>query len=452
MFARIAAATLLAIVFVSTSSAQDAVASGFALTPQPFTGATSASASVTLTNGEFVVFDGLDVRRYDASGALLDTLATLPGFAFPSFLLLDADEQQLFVGESSNGDIYRIFTGFPSSLDLVVNLPFNFDAALAPDGILYVSAATCGFTCGNEIWRVDTQSGSADLVARVPGASGPVALDAEGGLLYGTASNQFPPPPGSSSIVRWSPVQLSRKLGANPRLGFGGHAWLELDDAEVVGNGFTVAYRLARDPLSDQLFLVENDFSTGANRIRWVRGDVAQSPVLVEGPAFRTMANVSFLPSLGDARFLPYQPAVGGTLVYTSTDFPLPPQTPLIERTAIEPLRPAASLSGPGTSGPGEILLDLASGPPSGFARLAFGPSSTYSPLETAYPVNGLPLFLGLAPATLGLGTTLYPLDAQGALTESFVNPGGLEGTLAIQLLLYDAGMNLVGSSAGALL
>jgi len=40
------------------------------------------------------------------------------------------------------------------------------------------------------------------------------------------------------------------------------------------------------------------------------------------------------------------------------------------------------------------------------------------------------------------------PLDAQGAWTDTFDNPGGLEGQVAVQLLLIGADPHFAGTSA----
>jgi len=427
--------------------AQDVVAPGFERTVLPYPGGSSFSATAVLSGGDLVVFDGLSIDRYDAGGALVEHLASLGGFAYPSFVLPDADEVRLFLGESSTGAIYRCFLDLASDPVLLTTLPFNYDAAFAGDESLYVSAATCGFTCGNEIWRVDLASGATTLVARVPGASGPLLVDGAGGLVYGTVSNLFPAPIGSSSILRWSPTQLRRALAPAPSLGTVAHAWLGVEDAATLASGFTSAFRLARDPRSEELFLLENDFATGTNRVRAVRTSDADSPVLVEGAPFRSVANVSFLAAPHAARFRAFQPEQGGTLVYTTTDF-----GSFTERASLIPRRPQADVQGPGTLGPGTFTLSLVDGPPSGFALVAFGPSATVLAPESVLVVGGLPLFLGLAPATIGTLPGLVPLDAQGAFQEDLDNPGGLEGTLAFQLFLYGPGMELVGSSSLAFL
>lgn len=415
--------------------AQDVPAAGFTLGNAPFPGASSLAATTTLSNGDIVVFDGTHVRQYDSGGGFVLELGSLPAFAFPSFVLADPSEQQLFIGESSSGAIYRLFLGLTAAPDFVVALPFNYDAALVDANALFVSAATCGFGCGNEIWRVDLGTLQATLEATVGGASGPLAFDASGGLFYGTVSDFFPPPPDASAVLHWTASQLAAP------------AVLTQADAELVGDGFAGAARMAYDAEDGALFLAENHFASGANRIRRVQGSAAQSPVLVEGRNGLALANLCFRSSASPALFGPYQPDSGGTLFYSTTDF-----VALVERIELTPLRPSASVSGPGTSGPGPFDVALADGPPAGFARLFVCPSARYHAVESALLFRGLPLHFGLDLPTTDSVPGLLPLDAQGHVAQGYLNPGTYQGLFALQFLLLDAQGHLAGTSAAAFL
>jgi hypothetical protein len=359
-----------------SSIAQDAPAAGFALQTALSPGGGSFDASTTLSSGDVVVFDGQNVTQYTSDGAFLLTLGSLGAATFPSFILADRDELAVYFGESSNGNIYRSFLGTSATPEFLATLAFNYDAAFGASGTLFVSAATCGFGCGNEIWRLDVGSHQTTLLAQVPGASGPIAVDRGGNLDYGTVSDQFPPPPGASSVIRFAHNLLD------------GSSVLDLGAAQLVGSGFDGAARFAYDRRGDALFLLENDFGTGANRIRRVRGSAAQSPVLVEGEAFRSLGNPTFHAGAGRQRFLAYQPESSGVLSYVSNDFVSAPR-----RSLLQPLRPGIGLAGPGTSGPGQFVLTLVDGPPSGFARVCYGPSARHHDPEAVFVVAGVPLF-----------------------------------------------------------
>lgn len=418
------------------SAAQDTPGSGFALSQAPNPAAANPLAAMTtLSGGDIVVFDGLQVTRHSADGALVRVLGTLPLSLFPSFVLADPSESRLYIGESSNGGIYKLFLETSATPDLITTLAFNYDAAMSTDRDLFVSAATCGLVCGSEVWRVDLGSNQATLVARTPGPSGPLAFDSAGNLYYGTVSPLFPPPSGASDVWRWSAARLE------------GPDVLDLDDATMIGSGFSGASRLAHDPRTGWLYLMENNFGTGENRIRRLRGSAATSPVLVEGRPFRSMGNLALRPGAGTARFRTFQPESGGTLTYTSTDF-----VASNERFAVRPQRPTATLVGPGLVGPGPFKLELRGGPPNGLASLWICALGDFHPIEQAFHVGPLPVFLGLEPGSLSSLPGLLRLDAAGGLDQDYLNPGGWEGTSALQLLLFEPPLRPVGSSSAAFL
>lgn len=416
------------------SLAQDLPAPGFSLgagvNPIP----SILSATTTLSSGEIVVFDGTHVVQHFPDGTPFRTLGTLPQAVFPSFVLADPDESRVFVGESTNGNVYRAFVGGTESLDLVANLPLNYDAAMSDGAHLFVSAATCGFVCGNEIWRIDLATNQPTLVARTVGPSGPIVFDHEGNLYYGTVSPLFPPPPKPSAVWRWSAAQLASGTE------------LDLSDATQIGGGFVGASRFAFDRRTKRLYLMENNYATGENRIRRVKGSADESPVVVEGRPFRSLGNLTLLPGEGPTVFREYQPE-GALLVYTSTDF-----VTSSERIEVRPSRPTASMSGPGTSGPGDFVLEIQGGPPGGVASLWYCPSRNFHANEAVFRIGGLRLFLGLDAATTHGLTGLFPLDANGALRRTYTNPGTWQGTSALQALLFDADRKLVGSTTAAFL
>ena len=82
---------------------------------------------------------------------------------------------------------------------------------------------------------------------------------------------------------------------------------------------------------------------------------------------------------------------------------------------------------------------------------VAFGPQSFYSPVEVTIPSPYAPLHTGLDLGTLSVLQWPYPIDAAGQSSFAFTNPGGLEGLLAIQGILFDDTLTLVGTSTTAL-
>jgi hypothetical protein len=423
----------------SLLGAQDLPAPGLRLESAPDPAASPFAASTALESGEVVAFDGEDVVLYDAGGAFLRLVASLPGPVFPSFLVAAPGEEVVYVGESTSHGIHRVPLAPGSTPELFATLTFNYDAAMHAPDALFVSAATCGFGCGNEIWRVDVASHVATRIATVPGASGPLAFDRAGRLYYGTAPDAFPPPPNPSSIHRWSAMQLASG------------ALLTLADAELVGSGFAGAARLATDRRAGTLLLLENNFATGENRLRLVLGPAAASPVLVEGEPFRAMGNLSVHSGPGPALWRPFQPEAGGRVGYTTTDF-----ASVAERATVLPLRPTLTLTGPGTQGPGTFFASLEGGPPDGSAIVLLGARADALASERAVVELGaagrLPLLLGLGRRSLAALPGRLALDGSGEVFQPYDNPGGLEGSLAMQLLLFDAAGRAAGTSETAFL
>lgn len=436
MHCLLVAAALAALVPLST--AQDVPAPGFALEAAPLPAPSFFTTSTTLSDGDFVLFDGARVTRHASDGTLLVELGALVLAGFPSFLVADEGERFVYFNESSAGRIYRLPADRAGVPELIATLPFGYDATLS-GRFLYVSAATCGFSCGNEIWRVDLSqhrgtlpSSGAVLLATVPGGSGPLVASPSGELYYASVSGDFPPPTGHASVWKWTRAEAE------------GGQLLSLADADLLGSGFEGAARLAHDRRERALYLAEVNFATGENRIRRVGPTPALSPVLVEGRAFLSIGSLSFHEGAGAARFRAFQPASGGVLTYATTDF-----FSLAERFHVRPARPQAEL---GVPAPLQLAVSLSGGPPGGFARLYLGPRALLPAEERIFVLGGVPLFLGLDLATHATLPDLVPLDENGGYADVLPDPGGVAGEVAVQLLLLGPDLEPVGTSNVAVL
>ena len=103
------------------------------------------------------------------------------------------------------------------------------------------------------------------------------------------------------------------------------------------------------------------------------------------------------------------------------------------------------SLSGAGLSGPGQVDLALTHGQPGGGVLYFFCPTALVAPNESAYSLGGAaPLFTDLDLANLGVFGGILGLDGVGSSLFSFQNPGGLEGQLQVQGLLFDPSLGLM--------
>ncbi|MAB79199.1 MAG: hypothetical protein CMJ89_07580 [Planctomycetes bacterium] len=416
----------------SPTAAQDQPQSGFEIVHQvaPVAGTTWVSA--TFQNGDILVFDGLNIERYDEGGSLLATLDTLAQFGFPSFIELAPDESYAVLGESSNHELRSIDLDGGSSL--IGTLLFNYDGVFEDGDHLILSAAAGGFGLGNELWRAQVSTATLTQIGEVGGASGPLAIDEGGNLYYATVSDTFPPPPLQTDILLFDTAVLSSS------------SIFDETDAKVVASGLAGGTSMAFDVERQALFVAENNFATGVSRIRRLPAGSSTGTILVEGQSFFSISGLEFVSDAGTAVFEPFQPSGHSTLRYHTSDFVTD-----IERKSVQPLRPTFSLEGPGTTMVGDFDASVEDGPLSGFAVIAYGPQALFDPMEAAIPFGGIPLFLGLDLPSMTVFQTILSLDAAGALQQSFFNSGGLFG-FAAQMVMINADLSLAGSSTAVFL
>lgn len=399
-------------------AAQDLVFPGFAQTAQQPVPA-PGSAFATLPSGERVVFDGLTVDLYSAGGAFLANLGSLPGFGFPSFVAISPSATTALVGESSNQALYRVDLG-GGGLTFVASVTFNADAVFVDEDLAVVSAATCGFGCGNDLVKVDVQTGTVTPLAALPGASGPLALGSNGALFYTTVSGSFPPPPGSSQILRWSAAQVASG------------AVLGIGDATILASGLNGAASMAVDPVLGGILVAESVWAS-TSRIRLFSAGGNLISTVVESDDW--LSSVEVRPGGGLGHFFPYQPQDGVYLTYTSGG----------QIRTVRPQRPQASFAQIGSVG--EVTV---TGAPAGGGLLVLWQSSSiWNPIESSYLLGafGFQLHTGVAPAALRRLPFYTPVDANGQGVFHYFDPGNLAGTLVFQTLVLDAAGNFVGSS-----
>jgi len=414
----------------SAMPAPDAGAPGFALAALPYPG---GAATATLADGRVLSFDGTTITLNRADGTALTTLHTYPGFSYPSFLLLDPSETFAVAGESSGQTLTRVELDGSGST-VLTTLTYNYDAAFEDATRLIVSAATCGFGCGNDLVRVDINTGATTFLAQVSGPSGPVTLDPAGNLYYATVDGNFPPTPGFTSVIGWSASQLT------------GDSLLTEADATTIATGFNGASALVCDAATGGLFLSENDFMTGSNVIFQVISERATSPALVTGSIFNSITNLEVIAGSGPAVFAPYQPSSGGNLRYNTTDF-----FSVFQRNGISPQRPSLAFSSTGPGGAASLDLELA--PPLSLGLIGYGPSAGFSFPESAFPIPAsVPILTGLGLTSLNVLPTPLFVSPSGAASLPIPDTTGLVGTLAAQVLLIDPILQAVGTSTPAFL
>jgi hypothetical protein len=380
-------------------------------------------AYATLPDGDRVVFDGLAVDLVRDDGTLVAVLGTASRYGYPAFVVPDPTHAYALVAESSGGKIRRVDLG-GAGMTYLTHLDFAYDLVFEDGPSALVSAAPCGFGCGSEIDRVDLVTGAVTLVASVSGPSGPLARDADGNLYYGLQNVLTPPVP--VPILRWTKAQVESG------------ALLRESDATVFAPGLDAPSSMKFDPVSHHLIVADAPYY-GTCRIREFTAAGQALGTLVESAIY--LSNVEPEITSGPGSCQAFQPE-GVALRFRRTDF----QASTSEIRTLDAVRPQASMSGPGLSGPGAVTFHVAGAFPNASLIVVVGLKSTYDPSEPTYDLGTFLLHTGIDLHHARRLTTIAT-DARGVATFTFQNPGGLEGTRMFQGWILDPNGILVGTS-----
>ena len=406
------------------ASAQGSIQSGFQHTgdianPAPW------STYVTLEDGSRVHFDGASVTHFANDGSFLSTLYSFPGFLFYGAIAADPAGDSVLIGESTSGDIFRVELD-GSGATLLANLPNNYSAAYESPGVVVISAAICGWSCGNDLVRVNTQTGVTTTLAHVSGPSGPVAFDADGNLLYGPAVDAFPAPAGSGALWRFD----ARLLGNGTLLGDA--------NATVLCTGIDPVSSIAVDPLMEDLVVTTNLFDASyaviADSILLIRPDGELKDVVASGlGTYRSHVELRAYGGIG--HFRAYQPA-GVILTSMAND----------TIHSVEPARPGASIV---NNGGNSYAFQVSGAEPNGAMLVTFGNSADHMGFETSYQLGFDFLFHTGLPINRirRIGQFFMPCDASGSASFPFWDGGNLAGTLVFQAVITDENGGFIGSS-----
>jgi len=401
---------------------QDIIGDGFAETASQPTPVPFASYA-TLSSGERVVFDGLSIDLYDAGGTFLQNLAVLSGFVFNSFVEVDPSETFAVIGESSNGDIFKVALD-GSGLTPLTTLAFNYDAVFQDANHVIVSASLCAatgpFGCGNDLARVNTDTGATTIIASVTGPSGPVAFDRNGDLFYGLVDITIP---SNSQIIVWEASELS------------GTPLLDEGDAAVFHGGLEAATSLAIDPVFGNVLLAESVFG-GTSRILEIDGATgALADVVVESLSY--LSNVELLQGGTAGHFHAYQPADGVFMHYNNGDI-----------VTVRSQQPTATHSQLGSV----ATFSVQGAKPNSAMMVVFGPQNLVNPDYHSYQLQfDFEFHCAVPIQNLRRTPLLIPTDANGDGTFQYFDPGNLAGNWAFQAIITDESGQFIGGSEYAL-
>ncbi len=375
-----------------------------------------------------VTFDGQDlVLTPPLQGPQVLLHVPSPGFA--SFLI-DAGGNRVLLADGSTHALWLVPLSGPPPAAPLATVPFAYDAVRYAANTMLVSAKVGGFAASdNHLLWLDLATGAVSTLALLPGASGPVEVDAHrGDVYYATAGSSFPPAPGSCTVLRLpflTIVQATAPLG--------------LADAVVVLAGLDAASDLALDG-DDDLHFTDwvnarvgeiDDVSSPVPSLGATTVDYAAAPL-----GAVTLQYVPAAPFV----FEPFQHHAGTLFVFES-DFVAASRLRAVQAA---PAALAASSPSPIASGP--VTLTASGGPANGIGVLAF----TASPPG---PVTGLAL-AGFEQPVLWNAALLAPpvtvavsFDAAGTATFAFVNPGFAQALAATAQLFFVSPALVAGST-----
>lgn len=391
----------------------------------------NAGNVLALAPGQTVWFDGTDLvlRGLGQQRSLL----TFQTPVFGSFTLRAGPGRILF-GESSTGGIWLVpVNGAPPSQPLAT-LAFNYDAVLWNPQTAIVSAKTSGFgNPDNELFTLDLQSGATSMLARLPGASGPVAVGASGDLWYATSSLVFPTPAGQTDVLRFRRQVVNQAIASQQVLGLG--------QARTVLAGLDSASDLAFDDDGDLFFV--DWFNSTIGEIDDAAGPSPVAKTLVDhSTATFSGAGLQFVSSGPGGAFEPFQPTARTLRVHETSFGTLSQVRSVVPRTAAL----GASVPSPVPAGP--FALQVAGGPANGSGLIAIGLPAGPGLTPVAVPGFEQPLLWHQA-LIQPVNTHFLGFDATGSASLPLVNPGfgPLQGILA-QAAFLDAASATIGATA----
>jgi hypothetical protein len=414
----------------ASAAAQVTTVAGFAAEarslPAPANG---WSGLDVLPDGSPVTFDGQRLVELDpATGAIRRTLASITP-AFATDVAVGPTGGTVFFGESSSGAIH-VHELATSRTRQVTTLGGNFSFTFHPDEgerFLWVTAQP-GFTGPAKVFRVDTVSGSTDLIAEATGFAGPLLIDPQGNLYFAPGTSFTVP--GQGRILRWSRAQVLSAIGPGS---------LTETSAQVFARGFDNAIDLARDaegtfyvadarPMTGSLLEIGKD---GGSFARGVLVHATQSlTALCFGPGPRPFERFG---SAGSRLLLLASDFGGGdSLLLLTPRRPDLTVTPTATPLPDQPLRYDASLLPAGTSAvwllgaglvPEKPLLPLGADGLR-FPDLGIVPSEPFVLLVTAIDGTGRAALSVRAPAMSGFAWTTQILAGPVAAL-----PGGTKAS-----------------------
>lgn len=396
------------------------------VTPLPPT-----ASCVLHTPAGVVWFDGSDLMLA-ISPQHRRSLLHLPNPSFGSFTIAAGPNQVLF-GENSTGTVWLVPLQGPRPSQPLTTVAWNYDAVLLDSDHALVSARTGGFGAAvNEVLSVDLTTGAWQLVAQVPGASGPIEIGPGGDVFYATAALTYPPPAAAATVIRFARSAVDQAVAGGPALG--------IQDATLTAAGFDAAGDLAFDDDGD-LYLVDW-FNNRVGAIRDAETSSAAPPTwpLDYAGSWTSPTTLQFVSGSGNGVFEPFQPTNGRLFVHETDWFSLS-QSRLLEARRPELLAPPSAVLAAGSH-----ALKIADGPDGGLAVLAFDLTPPGTSTMLSLPGFGQPLWWnsGLLASPM---LVVEPLSPLGRAAIFVTNPGFVTPVPALAQVVTFSSAGVIGST-----
>ncbi|MFT5051515.1 MAG: hypothetical protein ACI8QZ_002933 [Chlamydiales bacterium] len=383
-----------------------------------FVGASALAIEATLDDGRIVRFTGEDVQMLASDGSLLSTLGSLAGPVFPSFISVDPTESFAVVGESCNGEIFRVDLAAGGFTPLT-SIPFNYDAVFATDpNFVFVSASGTATFGRNRIYLVNVNDGTTTLRGRVAGFSGPLAMASDGTLFYATQRSGH-----DKSVITWSAFLAQSGV------------LLTEGNSNLFVTGLSSASGLNIDPVTGNLLVTE------FQALRLFDSSGTELGTVASAGAGSFLGNVEIRDAGGSGSLQAFQPA-NCSVRYTVTDF-----FSFGERRTTVPVRAVATLTGP-TSGAAAKTLTITGAHPNTRVLVFYNTTAFLNPAEFVFGSFGFPYHSALP---LDRSRPIRPAvvaDSQGTAVFTYNDPGSLHGSLVFQALIRGANGQTVGTSS----
>lgn len=389
-----------------------------------------ASCVTSFARGEHLWTDGSDLWLSDDTAPPRSVLH-FAAPVFGSFTLALTRDQFLFA-EGSTFGVWLVPRNGPAPAAPLATIPFAYDVDRLDAGRVLLSARTGGWASPtNDLLVLDLATGNTQLLASLPGASGPVAVATNGDVYYATGSQLWPPPAGSTDVLRFRRAVVDAALANHQPLGAA--------QAETVVAGLDSASDLAFDDGGDLYFSDWFD-----NRIGCVENAAHGVPAVRTWVDYATASvgpdTLQFLPGSAHGEFEAYQPANGSLLVH-ETSWGTVSQVRHVVSARANLTIPTAQ---PAPSGP--LVMHLAGGAPLSLAIAAVTFGNPVGEVALAVPGCRAPLFWD--PVLHGaFAAWVVALDATGGATFAVQNPGV---SPAVAVVVQAAFVDGAGTTAGS--